>query len=419
MRIVHISTTDISGGAAIAAYRLHQGLLGQGFNSRFLVHRKISKDKTVINLKTKSHKLFKYTSLIVDQLLARTMKTSNQILHSPAWYPTLSLKNQLFKEYDLIQLHWICGGFIRLEELSKLKKPVVWTLHDMWPFCGAEHYTDSLRYIKGYDSRNRPSYESGFDLNKWVWSRKLKTWKKIEKLTIVCPSNWLAECAKKSFLFHDRKVVVIPNGIDLNSFKPIEKKQARRILNLPQQSKIILIGAQNFKAEPRKGFDLIAKIIVYLAKLDKSQNFVLATFGSDDKNSVAENIFLDKKRIFNFGHLNNIERLRLLYSVADIFLVTSKQDNLPNTIMESMACATPCIAFDIGGIRDLIDSGINGFLIPPFKIKKYAKTLMQVLSNSNLQEKLSRNARKKIVNNFDIRLVAKKYIKLYGEALKN
>ena len=164
--------------------------------------------------------------------------TSNENLHSPAWFSSIKHKQIYEIAPDIIHLHWVQGGALSIKEISKIKKPIVWTLHDMWPFSGAEHYSDnSERYKEGYKRYNRPDGESGFDLNRWVWKRKKKYWDKIENLTIVAPSNWMADCARESALFKDRRIEVVHVGLDHNLYRPVDKAIARDILNIPQEKK--------------------------------------------------------------------------------------------------------------------------------------------------------------------------------------
>lgn len=417
MKILILNTSDKSGGAAIACYRLFCGLKNsKKDNVKLLVKNKISDDVDALTESSLTKKILSQIKSVLDELLVKFIKTENKILHSPAVFSSLDFDKIKEFDPDVIYLHWICGGFVSvrdLKKISQMNKPIVWTLHDMWAFCGAEHYArDTKRYIEGYNKKNRPKFEKGFDLNKWTWKRKKRDWEKID-LNIVTPSKWLADCVKESYLFKNKRIEVIPNGIDTSIFKPIEKEMAREILNLPQDKKLILFGAMNAVKDPRKGFDFAKEAIKKLSQKEENKNIELVVFGASRPEKEVDFGF----NVNYLGKINDETILALTYSAVDVFVTPSLEDNLPNTIMESLSCGNPCVGFNIGGIPDMIDHKKNGYLAEYKSVDDLTRGIEWVLENS-YYGKLCQNAREKVVKNFDLKVITGKYKNLYEKILR-
>jgi len=288
MKILTLSTNDLTGGAARASYNLFKSLGKLGIESRMLVSSKYSSDNDVIGPVTKFSKLMAIFAMYLDLLPTKLLKTSNTNLHSPAWCSSGSLKKIHKTNPDIVHLHWVQRGFLSVRAISKIKPPIVWTLHDMWAFCGAEHYSDgSERYKVGYSQKTRDSRESGLDLNRWVWKRKIKYFKTIENLTIVTPSKWMARCAAESILLKNRPIHVIPVGVNHNLFRPRDKKTVREILELPLDKEIILIGAMDFFNDKRKGGHLLPSTFSKMSDLGLEDAVEIVILGSSGpKNSI-------------------------------------------------------------------------------------------------------------------------------------
>lgn len=275
IKVLQVSYSDNDGGAAKATYRLHKYLVERqdklGVKSLMRVVKKLTQDKTVDgNRPSKETSFWRFIRPSLQIRYFKGFTLGKRTSYSVAWPKTGLVQEINKRKIDIVQLHWLGNDTLSIEEIGKIEYPIVWLFHDMWAFCGAEHYLDSIsdvRFVEGYNKYNRPKYEKGKDLNTLTWYRKKKAWKK--KMNIVCPSNWLADCVRKSFLMKDWSVSVIPNPLDLYKWKPHDKNLARKLYELPKDAKIILFGAMGGTADPRKGADLL------IESLHKLKNIAL------------------------------------------------------------------------------------------------------------------------------------------------
>ena len=284
----------------------------------------------------------------------------------------------------------------------------------MWAFTGGCHYSgDCEGYKNSCGKCPQLSSEKEFDISRWIWKRKASAWKNTN-LTIVTPSNWLAQCAQKSSLFQNLRVEVIYNGIDTNIYKPIDKNLARNCLNLPQNKKIILFGATSAISDYRKGFHLLLQAVQQLSKVSKGKKWgkeiELVILGSSKPIEPPDFGF----KTYYLGKLNDDVSMALAYASADIFVAPSIQDNLPNTVMEALACAVPCVAFNVGGMPDMIDHKKNGYLAYPFDTDDLASGITWILDDQERYHHLCGFARDKVEKNFSLEIQACKYIDLYN-----
>mgnify|MGYP001281350308 CR=1 FL=1 len=409
MKVIHLSNSDISGGAAIAAYRIHKSLLRRKLNSRMWVNTAKSGDWTVSEPKGKLRKGSAQARRHLITPFLRFMRTKNKILHSPAILPSSWSKHINKNNANIVNLHWVGAEMASISDIGRIKKPAIWTLHDMWAFCGAEHISWDQRWREGYTKKNRPSGEKGIDINRWTWKRKLKNWK--QPFHIVAVSKWLANCAKNSVIMKDWPISVIPNCINTKIWKPIDKIFARKMLGLPTDIPIVAFGSYGANSEYHKGFDLLVEALKILN--GNVNDMQLAIFGQTAP-KVYPNLGFD----VNFmGHLYDDVSLRLMYSAVDILVVPSRLEAFGQTASESMACATPVVAFGTSGLLDIVDHKANGYLAKPFEAEDLANGIKYILNASNYDE-LCNNAREKSVKDFDSALVAAKYEELYNNILK-
>lgn len=409
MKIVIVNASDIRGGAARAAYRLHRALLAEGVDSLMLVQSKFSDDFTVLGPETKLKKAIALIRPTLDQIPLIFYKKHSRTLFSPSWLPFSNVVKKINEiRPDIVHLHWVCGGMLRIEDIKKIKYPIVWTLHDMWPFTGGCHYSFGCeKYVNFCESCPSLNSNFTFDLSRFVWKRKKRTYKDC-KITVVGPSVWIHEEAKRSSLFTLCIHRQIPNLIDTSIFKPLDKKFCRDLLGLAGSMNIIAFGALNAVNDNRKGFKELYQALKKLT----SNKVELLIFGA----SRPENPPDFSIPTHYVGHLHDDISLVILYNAADVVVVPSLQENLPNVILESMACGTPVVAFDIGGNRDIIDHKINGYLAKPYESDDLAEGILWVLKNRDLFN-LSEKAREKIVSKFDAKVVVKQYIELYREII--
>lgn len=413
MQILHLNTFDTQGGAARAAYRLHRALKEYGQDSKMLVMKKKSCDPDV---KRKAILLYKKKGYFEDKIFS-LQKSSNPSFHSINFVSSKIYREINESVFDIVHFHWLGLQFISIEEIKKIAKPIVWTLHDMWAFCGAEHYVDinsAKRFQEGYCSANRPLTDKGlFDIDKWVWKRKQKNWKNI-KFNFVAPSNWIADCLQNSKLFLNQQAAIIPNCLDTEVFCPKKKKKCRKLFDIDQEKKIILFGADGGEENPLKGFNLLQKALKILYNSKLSDEIQCVVFGGRNNSEQGNAYGIPIK---NVGRIIDDNQLSNLYNAADLFVTPSMIDNLPNTVMEAMSCGIPCIGFNIGGIPDLIDHQENGFLVPPFSSINLADGIQYLLSDMNRLTIFAKAARSKVLRNYTPNLIAEQYVHLYQRVI--
>lgn len=358
MKVLQVSATDTIGGAGIAAYRLHQGLQGIGVESHMLVMRKTTSDPTVHRASSYLNRVSRIRRRLAEQQHQRDLAQNPRKPDSAYWslnhksYPIADVINSF--NADIVQIHWIGDNFLPMQQLAKINAPIVWTLHDMWAFTGGCHYAgDCTHYQTACGNCPQLVLPQSNDITSGIIQQKIRAWHDLQ-ISIVCPSQWLADCVRQSRVLADKNIQVIPNGIDTTLFKPIDSISARSAFNLPHHKKLVLFGAFGGTSDPRKGFDYLRSA---LQKLPDDSDIELVIFGADHPQNLDVNL-----PVHQVGRLQDNVSMALLYSACDVFVLPSVQDNYPNTILEALACGTPCVGFDAGGISDLIQHQINGYL---------------------------------------------------------
>ncbi len=411
MKVLHLNTYDIVGGAARAAYRLHKGLQQIGVQSQMLVQTKTSDDYSVI---APTFWLDKVVNKFRPSLAKLTLHPRQQQF-SPQWLPDTVMSRIRQNQPDIINLNWVCDGYLQVETLAKITQPKIWTLMDMWAFTGGCHYSDKCNhYINSCGACPQLHSSKKQDLSNWVWNRKSNTWRNIN-ITIVSPSKWLAKCAASSSLFKDLKIEVIPFGLDINRYKPIPKGVARDILHLAKDKKIILFGAVKATNDLRKGFQLLKTALQDLSQLGYHNQFELIIFGASQPEIPIDLVL----KTHYLGELHDDITLQIAYSASDVIIVPSLQEAFGQTATESMACGTPVVAFDGNGLSDIISHQQNGYLAEPFDTGDLAKGIIWILEDGERHLKLSHQAREKAEKEFALELQAKRYLNLFEEILTN
>lgn len=411
MKILHISANDLEGGAARAAYRLNKGLQSINVDSQMLVQKKTSDDPTVVAPQNLIDKSIAKVGGILDTIPAKFYPRQTQTSFSAQWLPDRICSKVAQLNPDLINLHWIHKSHLRIETIAKLNKPIIWTLHDMWPFTGGCYYDRHCgKYVDSCGACPQLKSNKDRDLSRWIWQRKHQAWKNVP-LTIVTPSQWLAECASSSSLFKNSPVKVIANGLDLHRYKPVNRQIVRQLLNLPQHKQLILFGAVKATSERRKGFHLLNEALQSLCQLGWQERIELIVVGASQSDSLVD---LGFKTHF-LGKLSDDISLAQVYAAADVFVAPSLQDNLPNTVVEAIACGTPCAAFKIGGMPEIIEHRSNGYLARPFEIEDLAQGIAWILEDKERHQTLGDRARNKAEQEFTQELQARHYASLYSE----
>jgi glycosyltransferase involved in cell wall biosynthesis len=413
VNILHVSSYDIKGGAARAAYRLHQGLNLRGVKSRMLVQEKSTSDYTVVGPQGDLKQGLARSQIMLDKLPLKLMYRQRPPANffSLQWFPERSYNHIQTLQPDIVNLHWIGSGFVQPQTIARLRKPLVWTLHDMWAFTGGCHYTGTCEsYQKTCGACPALNSDQDQDITRWQWLVKSKAWSNLN-LTIVTPSQWLAKSAQTSSLLRTARIEVIPNGLDLQVYRPIPQSRARELMQFPPDKKLLLFSAMDATSDPRKGFKYLQLALAQLRQFGWGDRLELVVLGSS---SPAQPVDLGLK-VHYLGSLSDDLALVAAYSAVDAMVITSLQDNLPNVAIEAMACATPCIGFKLGGIPDIIDHRINGYLVNPFDVHDLASGINWVLDDPTRLNVLSHQARAKAKQAFALDLQADRYQTLYHE----
>ena len=424
-KILHISTSN-SGGAGKAALRLHQALLNNGIDSSFLaLNNKLQKleqfcvfdGKVEKQIKPPEYPLLTLKNYFRERLLKKyenevikfKIQTQNKKnFRSKIIQDNKHHKFELFttpfseydittcsayKEADIIHLHWVADFLDYTSFFEKNKKPVVWTLHDENPFRGAFHYLND-------EIKNKLEYEYIDNEYKEI---KIAALKKQEKIIAISPSDWLMKTAKESPSFSNRKVFKINNTIDTTLFSLKDKSFCRDYLRLPKDKLVVLFAAQDI-SNFRKGFDLINPILFD----ERFKNVHFLIVGENTNNIINE-------RFHFLNQISDDRLMPLIYSAADCLILPSREDNLPNTMIESLSCGTPVISFEVGGMREEIESGVNGILCDGIGSEKLAKGLSEFIINKNKfnSELISNLAHSK----YSQKIISEKYIQVYKDLL--
>lgn len=410
MKILHIVAGDLSGGAARGAYWLHLGLKELGIDSKILTNSKTTlvDDSVITTTKSKKDKIFNMIRSQLDGLLILLYPKRKKIIFSSGLFGVCFTKTKEYQEADIIHLHWINGNFVNMKHLSKIDKPIVWTMRDMWPMTGGCHVAKALdceNYKIGCGNCEQLNSNSSYDLSKFILNRKKKYFPK--NMKIIGISTWLSGEAKQSEVFKDFDIRTISNNVNTKEFSPVDRHIAKEVLGIDTDKKIILTGSTSAK-DFYKGF---GHYLDAIKTLDKEKYF-LCFFGNIDE-SLLDSLGFEYK---SFGYLNDNISLRLAYSSANIFVAPSLMDAFGKTLAESMACGTPVVCFDATGPKDIVTHKIDGYKAKPFESKDLACGIEWVLNAENYDE-LCQNARDKVLKEFDSVIIAKKYMELYEEIL--
>ena len=410
MKLIHLSQTDGSAGAGRAAYLIHTSLLKLGLDSRMLVADKRTEDPTVSGLKrgglSRAH-----LSEWLEARNGRRLAAHPHVLFSPASCTQFDpAAHPEVRAADVVGLYWINGGFVSPETLTRIGKPLVWRLSDVWPFSGGCHYPGACeRYTAHCGDCPQLKKSSEQDTSRRLWQRKFDAWRDLD-LTIAAPSNWMACLARQSRLFRERRIEVIPTGVDLSIFRPQNRLDLRERLGIPLDRLVIAFGALDPDGDTRKGYAELSASLQRIAASPLAPRVIALIFGRQQLPN--ERLPIATRFL---GRLDQDQALADAYSAADIVAVPSLEDNLPNVALEAIACGVPVCGFDVGGMPDIVRNGWNGFLVPLRDSRALADGMIALLGDDSLRQQMAENARAHAVQRFSLDTQAHTYATLYAE----
>jgi glycosyltransferase involved in cell wall biosynthesis len=420
VKVLHLNTYAGNGGAGKACARLSEALKKQGVESEVAVNFLFRSNPGVNDLsKGFFLKWLTAAGIITERLANKVFVKSLPIPFSiPLWGKNIS-KRELLRSADLIHIHWINHAFLRpsdIQKLAELNKPLVWTFHDSNSFTGGCHVRYSCDHYHE-ECGNCPVLRNSHpnDLSHRIWKKKNRAYGDIP-FTIIAPSRWMAESVAKSKLLHDKRTINIPNTLNTEIFKPLDKSESRKMLGLSPEKFILLSGFMPSRMDLHKGtFYLIEALEIFAREHNTElENIELVIFGNRDSISVPH--FPVNTKFL--GTISSEERLAMCYSAADVFMAPSLEDNLPYTVMESLACGTPVVAFTTGGIPDMVEHTANGYLAEYRSSADLAAGINWVFTHPE-KDSLRLNSRKLMIDNFSPVEVAKRHVELYHSLLED
>lgn len=419
MRIVHVNTYDMIGGAARSAHRLHQGLLSAGQDSTMFVARARASDPHVIEMNPSGNPLVRLGRRIRRQAITRDYQ-QYQSTRPEGFEPFQDCRSPFRFDFlrelpscDILNLHWIADSFVDFESFfSRVPRrtPVVWTLHDMNALTGGCHYDNGCgRFRDGCGRCPQLGSNEPEDLACRIWRRKAEALSGVDssRLHFVAPSRWLADEAGRCAFTKRFPISVIPYGLDLDEFSPRDRTASRESLGLPADARILLFVADGVDNQ-RKGFALLAAA---LADLPRDAPVAMLSVGRNKPDVEIHAPW------FHVGSVNNDRQLSALYSAADLFVIPSLQDNLPNTVLEAMACGTPVLGFSVGGIPDMVRPGVSGALVAPMDWQALGAEIVRLLRDPGRLRDMGANCRRIATEEYPLGLQAARYRELYQAML--
>ena len=390
-RVLHLSTYDAHGGAARAALAIHSSLQSAGVDSRMRIA-----DADSLRFKLAKE---------ADRRLWKLQKSETLTWRSPARFGLLRAKEINNSGADIVHLHWVTDGFMTIETIGQIKKPIVWSLCDAWAFSGAEHYATQVsrnRSLQGYLPSNRNPNDSGFDLDRWTWKRKKSSWTR--PMHLLPASNWLTQATRESALMGDWPITQIPHIVDTNLFTTSTGQ-----VKIDRQPVVLFIASAGVY-DSRKGADLLIEALKDPAITQRLKAIIVGPRPTaEEEERISSSINHD---IVFHGEARGDQELIDLYSQADITVVPSREDNMPIAAMESQSCGTPVVAFRIGGLPDIVNPTTSGYLAEPENTHDLAIGIMAVLGQD-----LRESTRQHAVATWSPEVIVPQLINIYSEVL--
>lgn len=412
--VLHLCHNDRRGGGSLAAYRLHRALLEAGGRSRMLVLRRFQDDPTVASiLPQAAQRTGDHAARIADRLPLRSYgRRDRSVIWSPGWFGLAGTRHAWLREADVLSLYWINGGFLSIAAIGRLLrmgKPVVWRLSDMWPLTGGCHHA---QHCRRYEMRCGRCPQLGSARAADLSARQLraKTRWPTRNLVVVSPSLWLASLARQSAVLRGSRIEHIPTGIDLEVFQPRPRGEARAWLGLPHDRTLILFGGNQATVNPRKGLGHLLDALRRLGAAGNAGKLELVLFGSSRPLTQPCPV-----PVRDLGVLHDEARKAALFAACDLFAAPSLEENLPNTVIEAMACGTPTVAFDVGGTAELVEPHRTGYLARAEDAADLGHGIEAMLGLAHTDPELVARLRRRAVQRHDARAIAARYLELYVE----
>lgn len=416
--MAQVSTHDTRGGAAKACFRLHQGLLELGCDSTLYCRWKHSNLSSVVGLHDGEPSWKAWLTAAESFRLRLPVKTyrlgKNCDLFSLQSGPCKRLPKELLQA-DVIHLHWVTS-MIDLEHFFSAvptSTPIVWTLHDMNLLTGGCHFSGPcVKFRSGCGACPELTSSNPADLASRTFERKKKVLDRLPegRLTLVCPSTWMESEVASSLLLRRFSRATIPYGVDFEQFRPDEQQHFRQANGIGADSCIILFVSDHVDNH-RKGFDLLHAAF---RQADFASDAVLITVGSPTGKLEVQ---LPNIRVVELGRITNPSEMAMIYSAADFLVIPSRQDNLPNTVLEAMACGTPVLGFDVGGIPDMVKDGVTGRVVATQTAGALAASICQLVSEPHECRRMGESARKMVLEQFSLDRQARDCTRLYRSLL--
>ncbi|MCP5104419.1 MAG: glycosyltransferase [bacterium] len=417
MKILFINTVDIEGGAAVAAYRLNKELeRSYGTENYMIVGKKVSGDTNVFCTRGHKSEMIAEIKVFIEFLFNKIFNKLGLQYRCFPFSSRFILKKARQLKPDIISLHNIHGGYFRTPLLKRLSRiaPIVWTLHDMWPITANAAHTfgdESWKQLKSGNGEKDIFPFIGINTGNWLIKRKKKIYGK-SNIHAVAPSRWLYNLAKEAPVFAGKGISFITHGIDLEVFKKKDKKSCRRALGIAEDAKVFIFSSADDLAKSRwKGGGLLMEVLAAIdAKLTEPVDILVLGRGRLEASDGFTHL-----RIHQLGFLKSERLLTVLLSAADLIVYPTRADSLGLVLVEAIACETPCITFRLGGCVDVIEDGVNGYLVEPFDAETFANKTLELLNNEKKLKELSVNARQWAERHFSVKEMAKKYYELFEE----
>jgi glycosyltransferase involved in cell wall biosynthesis len=410
--VVHISTRDTTGGAAIAAYRLHLGLLRLDVDSKMVVQRKGSDDDRVIEAPRDGRLLSRVRRKVRDLQLRPAAHIRRFELFSDDRARDPMCMPRVLPASDVYHLHWASAFVDHPTFLAWVgsRRPLVWTMHDMYPFMGGCHYNAGCdRYLTACGSCPAIGSAKPFDRSTQIFRRKKAAYARLDakRVKFVAASAWMARAAATSTLLKRFDIVHIPYGLDADVFRPRDRASAREIFGIPPDAKVVMFAAQSVKNH-RKGADLLLSA---LAQLDVGEPVWLLSVGAGKLPAGS------LPNLVSTGTIANDVLLSFAYSAADAFVTPARQEAFGQVVFEAMACGTPAVGFAVGGIPDMVRPGVTGLLASPEHVGELRDAIAALLSDRALAERMSGACRRVVLDEYRLETQAQRYKMLYDELL--